>query len=67
MPKVIAESVKIAVQDCTENAYFHYGKAETAQVQNYLAADYGIIFFDTPLLEKLIKEGLEDAKIQITC
>lgn len=62
--KPISESVKLAVYDCTENAYFHHGKAETTQVQNYLAADYGIIFFNTPLLEKLIKEGLQDAKIQ---
>jgi len=65
MPKVIAESVKLAVQDCAENAYFHNGKAETTQVQNYLATDYGILFFNTHLLEELIKEGLQDAKIQV--
>ena len=63
MLKKISESVKLAVYDCVENAYFHYGKAETTQVQNYLVADYGIVFFNTPLLEKLIKEGLQDAKI----
>lgn len=67
MSNIVPNSVKLAIHDCVENAYSHYGKAETTQVQNYLVTDYGILFFDIPLLENLIKEGLKDGKIQVTC
>lgn len=67
LSKTIPDSVKLAVQDCSENALFHYGKIETAQVQNYLVVDYGILFWDITLLEELIKGGLQDGKIQTIC
>lgn len=67
MSKTIPNYVKKAVENCVQHIHFESGKVETTKLQNKLITEYGILFFDIPLLENLIKEELNNGKVQTTC
>ena len=58
-PRVILQDVKNKVYEATQEVFEDYGIVETEKVRALLEEDYGICFFNTIELEKLIKEGLD--------
>lgn len=57
--KLIPQEVKNKVYEVTQDVFEQYGKVETERVRAGLEEDFGICFFNTIELEKLIKEGLD--------
>lgn len=59
LPRVIPQNVKDKVYEATEEAFEIDGRVETERVRALLEENFGICFFNTLELEKLIKESLD--------
>lgn len=59
LPRQIPQNVKNRTYEVAQEIFECYGIVETEKVRALLEEDYGICFFNTIELEKLIKEGLD--------